>query len=281
MKNSKQKLFKSALVIILSLFIFSCSKDDDSTAPIVSNATSLELVSGQNQENFIGRTLANSIEVIVKNQNGDPFAGDTVSFSVDEGTLSAQTLVTNAEGKAFVNWTLGETIGDQVLTITSFVNGGTPLSGSPLTVSATGLDPCITESNTTAQPIGPDAGTETSSQISIFESFSIADVNVTINLVHTYDADLEISLIAPTGLVINLSSDNGEFGDNYTNTIFDDDAETLIIDGAAPFTGSFQPEEPLSSFNGTDSKGVWTLFILDDQNSDQGFLLSWSIELCQ
>lgn len=281
MKNFKQKLFKNVLVVILSLFIFSCSKDDDSPTPIVNDVTSLELVSGENQEDFIGRTLTSPVEVIVKNQNGDPFAGATVSFSIDEGILSAQTLVTNAEGKAFVNWTLGETIGNQVLTITSFANGGIPLNGSPLTVSATGLNPCIEKDNTTDLPIGPDSGTETISQISILESFNIADVNVTINLTHTFDADLEISLIAPTGLVIDLSSNNGGSEDNYTNTVFDDAADTSIIDGTAPFTETFQPEEPLSSFNGIDSQGVWTLKIIDNTGGDEGILLDWSIELCQ
>lgn len=277
MKNLK--LFKNATVILLFFFIISCNKDDDSTPP--NKATSLELISGSNQEAFIERSLTNPVEVVVKNQNGNPFEGALVNFSVEEGVLSSLTLTTDSEGKASVDWTLGETIGNQTLTISSTLDDGTSLNGSPLTVSAIALNPCITKSNGTNISIGPSENAATFSQVNFSDSFIIADVNVTINLTHEFDADLDIFLVAPSGLTINLSSDNGGSANNYTNTIFDDEAATSIIDGTAPFTGSFQPEESLSTFNGMDSVGNWTLKIVDDSNGDGGALLDWSLELCQ
>ncbi len=277
-----KSILKMTRLLVIAVFITNCSSSDDSTSPIVNEATSIELISGENQTEFIGRTLSNPIEVIVKNQEGNPFLGATISFSVTEGAISSQTLITNSEGKASVNWTLGETIGNQVLTVSSFVDG-VPLNSSPISVSATALNPCITQSNTGNFPI--NFFTDANSTINITNSFIISDVNVTINIEHTFNDDLIIFLVGPTAS-IELSSRNGGSSNNYLNTVFDDDADTSITGGSGPFTGSFQPENPLSTFNGMDSSGNWTLIIIDDvfgvfSESDTGALLDWSIELCQ
>lgn len=99
---------------------------------------SLELVSGANQTTTVETTLSNAIEVIVKDQNGDPFTGATVNFSVDEGSLSESTVQTDVNGIASVVWTLGESAGDYILTVTSFeANGTTTLTNAPLSIIAT------------------------------------------------------------------------------------------------------------------------------------------------
>ena len=73
----------------------------------------------------------------------------------------------------------------------------------------------------------------------------ITDVNVGLTLTHTYDPDLVITLISPSGTRVLLSANNGfEFplvGQNYTNTVFDDQALTPITLGLSPFTGAFSP----------------------------------------
>ncbi len=74
---------------------------------------------------------------------------------------------------------------------------------------------------------------------------TIVDVNVTINITHTNDEDLDIFLMLPTARD-RASTDNGNGGDNYTNTIFDDAAGISITAASPPFTGTFRPEEPLS-----------------------------------
>ena len=45
-------------------------------------------------------------------------------------------------------------------------------------------------------------------------------------------------------------------------------------------SGVYQPEEPLSVFNGTDPQGDWTLTISDAFNNDGGALLTWGLEVC-
>ncbi len=131
-----------------------------------------------------------------------------------------------------------------------------------------------------SDPIGPNGGTVTTSTIDIPAGVDIIDVNIQINLVHSWDADLDITITSPSGTVVELTSDNGSSGDNYTDTIFDDDAATPITAGSAPFTGSFMPEGSLSDFNGESSFGTWTLSITDDTNGDSGTLNSWSVYTC-
>jgi gliding motility-associated-like protein len=121
--------------------------------------------------------------------------------------------------------------------------------------------------------------------------------NVTVNLNHTWDGDIALMLIAPNGTFIELSSANGGPNDNYTNTVFKDNAPTNIVTGSAPFTGNFKPEgrqntnlnNPYSNagaagtftfqntFDGINADGDWILYLNDFVVGDVGFLNSWSI----
>jgi subtilisin-like proprotein convertase family protein len=102
--------------------------------------------------------------------------------------------------------------------------------------------------------------------------------SVCINIQHTYDADLEIQLIAPDGTMVMLSISNGGDGDNYTNTCFADSSEISIGDGTAPFSGTFRPQEYIGNVNNNQTgTGVWQIYIRDLYPGDAGNLLSWSI----
>ncbi|WP_255571282.1 proprotein convertase P-domain-containing protein, partial [Halomarinibacterium sedimenti] len=101
---------------------------------------------------------------------------------------------------------------------------------------------------------------------------------VDLDLTHTFDADLDITLTSPNGLVLDLSSDNGGAGDNYTNTVFMDGFPSITT-GTAPFTGTFQPEGgPMNAFfAGEPVNGNWTLNIFDDAGGDSGVLNNYCI----
>jgi subtilisin-like proprotein convertase family protein len=137
---------------------------------------------------------------------------------------------------------------------------------------------CNTITNNTVVPI--TAVTSYTSVINTPATNSITDVNVTINITHTYDADLDITLTSPTGTVVELTSDNGGSGNNFTNTVFDQSATNPITGGSAPFTGTYRPEGDLSTFNGETPTGNWTLTVTDDASGDTGQINSWSLELC-
>ena len=142
---------------------------------------------------------------------------------------------------------------------------------------------CVTERNVVSQVVGPAKDAITKSDIYISSDISINDVNVTVNIEHTYDSDLDVKLIGPNWKTeVELFSDVGGSGNNFINTELDDDATSSIKYGNAPFTGTFKPEGRLYDFIDANlsSKGNWRLHIEDDENGGGGNLISWSIELC-
>ncbi|MBY0230424.1 MAG: S8 family serine peptidase [Gemmataceae bacterium] len=132
-----------------------------------------------------------------------------------------------------------------------------------------------TFSNTTAVAIR-DFATAASS-ITVGADVKIGDLDAKVNLTHTYDGDLRIYLKGPDGTQIDLSRYRGGSGDNFANTLFDDEAGTAISAGKAPFSGSYRPEGLLSSFDGKSAKGTWTLYVYDSARYDTGTLKSWSL----
>ena len=122
----------------------------------------------------------------------------------------------------------------------------------------------------------PDKGTRTS-VLNVAAAGTILDLNVKLNISHTNDADLDVFLIAPDGTRVELTTDNGGSGDNYTNTVLDDDVTALVTAGSAPFTGTYKPEGNLTGLEGKNLAGNWTLEVTDDTNSKTGTLLNWSI----
>jgi subtilisin-like proprotein convertase family protein len=106
----------------------------------------------------------------------------------------------------------------------------------------------------------------------------VVDLHVTINITHTYDEDLLISIVHD-GVTVVLSDSNGLWMDDYLETTFDDHAAVPISDGTPPFTGTFQPEEPLAGFAGLDKNGTWTLIVEDQFTGDTGVLLDWTLEV--
>jgi len=108
-------------------------------------------------------------------------------------------------------------------------------------------------------------------------------IQVTLNINHTYDADLEIYLRGPNGSYYTLSEDNGGSGDNYINTVFRSDATNVIGSGgnnAAPFTGTYRPQENnINQLVGSNLSGLWRLYVRDDNWGDNGVLLNWSLDI--
>ncbi len=103
-----------------------------------------------------------------------------------------------------------------------------------------------------------------------------------LNITHTFDNDLRIFLIDPDGNQIELSTGNGGSSDNYTNTTFSDLAATAIGGlgaSSAPFTGSFKPEQALSSLVPGTLDGFWTLKVVDAFPGDSGTLQSFDVAI--
>lgn len=103
-------------------------------------------------------------------------------------------------------------------------------------------------------------------------------VSVCLNINHTWDSDLQISLIAPDGTNIILADGVGGDQDNFTGTCFNQTASNSIAAGSAPFTGTWKPMGNIGFINnGQNGNGTWKLHVFDQFASDQGSLLNWSI----
>ncbi|MCP4656928.1 MAG: hypothetical protein GY856_16075 [bacterium] len=107
----------------------------------------------------------------------------------------------------------------------------------------------------------------------------IRDVNVTVDVDHTWTEELELFLVGPSGQRVLLVGREGGDGDHFKETVFDDAAPSTIAGAAPPFRGIFRPEESLAAFNHLDPNGTWTLHVEDLSFRDGGFLNFWSLSL--
>ena len=119
------------------------------------------------------------------------------------------------------------------------------------------------------------------SALHVPDSLTLGDVNVVLDISHTYNWDLDAFLISPSGTRVELFTKVGRNGDNFSDTHLDDEASIPITLGSAPFNGSFQPSGSLSDLDGEDAQGAWTLEITDTGRQDNGRLNAWSLELAE
>jgi subtilisin-like proprotein convertase family protein len=117
------------------------------------------------------------------------------------------------------------------------------------------------------------------STIQVVDNVALSDLDVEVDITHPYTGDLRLALITPGGTEILLVDMRGSDGDNFTDTVLDDEAETSIAASSAPFTGSFKPERPLSAAEGANAAGAWRLKAADNGPTDFGTLDGWALRL--
>jgi subtilisin-like proprotein convertase family protein len=121
--------------------------------------------------------------------------------------------------------------------------------------------------------------------------------SVGVRITHTYDGDLGLTLISPSGRLVhlalspdNLAADNSgdgygsgaqsctgslvQFGDQFSVS-----AATPGNTSNNPITGSLKPLEPLSALAGSQAAGGWTLLVNDNASTDEGTLDALSVNL--
>ncbi len=104
---------------------------------------------------------------------------------------------------------------------------------------------------------------------------------------HDWDADLDIYLKSPAGVIVEVSTDNGDVDSNYGNPNGSCDQYTIfraraavgacslpnVRNAAAPFLGAYLPEGNFADFNdGSSPLGHWTLLVCDDGAGNFGYL---------
>ena len=124
-----------------------------------------------------------------------------------------------------------------------------------------------------------DAYTTTASGVGTLASGTLEISEIVLDISHTWNADLELSLLAPDGTTsLLLFSGVGGSSDNFTGTVISD-AGANFSSGTAPYTGNFSAQGGSlgTTFDTIDADGIWTLQVCDGANGDTGTVNSWSI----
>jgi len=232
-----------------------------------------------------GEGLGNeTVTVNIENFGAAPQSNFDVSYTIDNGTPVTETVVGPIGPGAMLNYSFTTTAdlsveGTYEFEASTDLGTDSDTSNDSTTKTVINLS-CASQENDTNFPIGPDAGTTTNSIISYPADIAVNDVNVTLNLEHTWIGDLTITLISPNNTQVVLADGVCGDCDDMINVTFDDEAADPISSATDPVSGPYQPEGSLSDFDGLSTLGDWTLRIVDNANQDGGQLLDWTLQLC-
>lgn len=119
------------------------------------------------------------------------------------------------------------------------------------------------------------------SKINILSGGQISDVDVKrVQGFHEYFKDLEVRLISPAGTNVLLFKDRcGSFNGNF-DVAFNDGAAAIFSCPPPTNNAESKSSGPLSTFNGENATGVWTLRVKDNTISSGGSLSAFSLQVC-
>jgi subtilisin-like proprotein convertase family protein len=265
-----------------------------------------------NNNNLLGSNPAGAFDeislitctppVITASNNGPVCAGGNISLTATGGgtyswtgpngftSASATPTITNMGMSKVGDYSVTVTNAGCSATTTTAVSFNPSPTGTPSSLPATvcsgsavtlnsNLSVDFGSSNTTNFSIPDNNSTGiTSSTVAVGSGLNANQVtSVKVNITHTYTGDLTLTLRAPNGSTIDLSSGNGGSGNNYTNTVFITGG-TPVTSGSAPFTGNYAPEQAFSGLTGT-AHGTWALIVKDLAGTDVGTLLDWTLAI--
>jgi subtilisin-like proprotein convertase family protein len=117
---------------------------------------------------------------------------------------------------------------------------------------------------------------------------TIADLNVTLDITHTWIGDMIITLSGPASIgrpeITLFNQPCIGTGPTYPDiqATLDDSGQSISCAEVAPIvSGTIRPFESLSSINGLVADGTWTLNILDVGNQDGGTINAVSLNFCK
>ncbi len=110
------------------------------------------------------------------------------------------------------------------------------------------------------------------------ESFIVGDVDLGVNLDHTWRGSLDVFLVSPTGTSVEVIDGNvgGTAADNF-DVLLDSASGAQVQNPtndvtAAPYYDRIAgPQNSLNAFNGQQANGVWTLQICDRSGPNDGY----------
>ena len=116
----------------------------------------------------------------------------------------------------------------------------------------------------------------------VTDSFTIDDLNVGVVIDHTWRGDLTVSLESPAGTRFAIINQVGG-GQDDLNVRLDDEAGTAIGSGTQDSGATYpdvtrRPSNALSTFDGEQANGTWTMRVCDSVAQDTGTFLQGHLE---
>lgn len=211
-----------------------------------------------------------------------------ISYDVQVATDLEFTNVTASANVATTSWT-----------VTPNLMGSTTYFWRVRNVQSCGNDPwtaafsfttevlpieCATIVSTDVPVVIPNQ-TTINSTIMVTASGTITDIDVLFRGDHDRARDLSFELRSPSGTTIQLIDidDPCDGGANDFDLGFDDES-SLSINGDLPCPPTdgrvYQPEQALSTFDGEEINGTWTLVVTDVRATNDGQLNYWELSYC-
>ena len=133
------------------------------------------------------------------------------------------------------------------------------------------------------------------STVNIPDAYNIFDLNVFVEINHTWMGDLDATLTSPGNETVQLFDRPGfpssQFGCGEDNlrVLFDQASantsaaleSTCNTGQQYAINGSFRPVGNLNNYNGDNISGTWTLTVRDNAQEDGGSLIAWRIDACR
>jgi gliding motility-associated-like protein len=147
-------------------------------------------------------------------------------------------------------------------------------------------------------------------EVTGYEPEAVLDGNdftdVCVEMEHSYLGDLDVSLTAPNGNMVQLFNQSG--GGTWLGDAIDGNSEEIsgecweycwsitpvfgtfsnsggntmtapINGGLSMIPGDYTPADPFANFAGSVANGIWTLTVTDNLLIDNGFICGWSISM--
>ncbi|WP_333807464.1 zinc-dependent metalloprotease [Flavobacterium sp.] len=150
---------------------------------------------------------------------------------------------------------------------------------APFSVGYTITTTCNSYTMNTGFAIPDNNTTFTVRSINVPTTANISDVNLAVNLTHTYVSDLQIVLQGPMTPTTQSTIFNQACTSNDNiNATFDDQGSGIVC--ATTITGNVIPSSPLSVFNTLNPNGNWLVGIRDVAAADTGNVVSYTLTVC-
>ena len=152
------------------------------------------------------------------------------------------------------------------------------INSKPIAIGYTVVSTCNNYTLIPTDTVIPDDDTVYKTDaLTVPTTANISDVNLAVNLTHTWISDMTVTVLSPLGTQVNVFSRSCTTNDNI-NATFDDQGSAIAC--ALTITGNVIPAQPLSALNGQNPNGTWTFGVIDTGTGDTGNINSYTLTVC-